>query len=265
MKFIDTHCHIHDSEFADRFGMSTDELVEDSVASGLEKLICVGTDVKSSLEAVKTADRHEICAASIALHPHEAESKSIEQLETEVQKLVEMADKLSENLVAIGETGLDYFYHESTEVISRQKAVFRMHIELALQLDLPLIFHVREAFDDFFEIIDDYEGIKGVVHSFSATKVELEGVIDRGLYVGLNGIMTFTGDQKQIEASKAVPLEKLLIETDAPFLTPKPLRGKINTPKNVILITQHLSEVRGEEEKRLVDQTTKNAKELFNL
>jgi len=150
-------------------------------------------------------------------------------------------------------------------VRDKQEYLFRLHIELALQYQLPLIFHIRDAFDDFFRIIGEYEGIKGVVHSFSAGPEELNGVISRGLYVGLNGIMTFSKQKSQLEAAKNVPLEKLLLETDAPFLTPVPFRGKICKPEHLVQTAQFLSELRGESLEEIANSTTANATKLFGV
>jgi TatD DNase family protein len=130
---------------------------------------------------------------------------------------------------------------------------------------LPLIFHVREAFDDFFSTYDQYKGLRGVVHSFSADTRVLDKILSRGLYIGLNGIMTFTKDQKQLEAAKAVPLNRLLLETDAPYLTPVPFRGKICEPKYVRVTAEFLSHLRGETLEELAAATTRNAAELFKL
>jgi TatD DNase family protein len=273
MQLVDTHCHIHDSEFAEKSEFTQEELVSRAQEVGVTKLICVGTSLRSSLEAAEFVKTNENCYFSVALHPHEAENYTVAELDAQIIKLSELVDSLPNNLVAIGECGLDYFYHDELDVRSKQKKLLRQHIDIALKHNLPLIFHVRnsqkfssqQAFDDFFSIIDEYNGITGVVHSFSATNVELEQIVSRGLYVGLNGIMTFTTDEKQLEAAKSVPISNLVVETDAPYLTPKPLRGTINEPKHVILITQFLSELRGESQALLAKQTTKNAKILFKL
>lgn len=265
MKLVDTHCHIHDSEFAVKSKYSQTEIVNRAAEAGVDQLICVGTSLKSSIEARDFAQVHDNCYFSIALHPHEAETYSVAELEQQFSELERVVSSSTERFVAVGECGLDYFYHDNDEVINKQEKLFREHIELSKKLQKPMIFHIRDAFDDFFRIIDEYEGIRGVVHSFSASSKELEGVISRGFYVGLNGIMTFTNDQKQLDAARQVPIGKLLIETDAPFLTPEPFRGKINEPKHVMNITQFLSELRGESQAFLAKQTTKNAKQLFNL
>jgi TatD DNase family protein len=273
---IDTHCHIHDSEFAEKSLYTADELISRAKDAGVAKLVCVGTSLTSSLEAKEFCRTRQNCYYSVALHPHEAENYSSTQLEQQMEQLGQAVEGPQTRLVAIGECGLDYFYHSNTKVHQKQEQLFRKHIELAQKFNLPMIFHIRDslkqeepsvgqAFSDFFRIVDEYEGVRGVVHSFSATTTELDGVLERGFYVGLNGIMTFTKDQNQLEAAKKIPLENLLLETDAPFLTPKPFRGSINEPKHVIIITQFLSELRGESQALLAKQTSKNATLLFNL
>ena len=169
----------------------------------------------------------------------------------------------NKNIVAIGECGLDYFYNHSDK--KDQFAALENQMQLAQDNTLPMIFHVREAFDDFWPIYDNFSRLKGVVHSFTDTTTQLDKALNRDLYIGLNGIMTFTKDQKQLAAAKAVPLERLLLETDAPFLTPKPLRGKINEPKNVSITAEFLAQLRGEELSTLAAATTKNARQLFGL
>lgn len=265
MTLVDTHCHIHDSEFASRYEQSQDELIEEAKKAGVETLICVGTEDRSNHEAVAFCKDRENCHASVALHPHEAEDFAQTGLEAQLKRMDELLSDKNCDIVAIGECGLDYFYHESDEVISRQKWLLREHLQRAQAHNLPVIFHVRDAFDDFFEVFDEFPGIQGVIHSFSATQSELEGCLRRGLYIGLNGIMTFTKVPEQLEAAKAVPLDKLLLETDAPFLTPKPFRGKICKPEHVACTAQFLGELRGESLDEIAAITTKNAKKLFSL
>ncbi len=262
---IDTHCHIHDSEFLQKYSVNPDELLHSAQLAGVEKVICVGTSIKSSKEAVAFVATRTDCYASIALHPHEVSDYADDELDEAVQTLELIAQTHPERLVAVGECGLDYFYHSDSKVQMRQQALFRRHIELALRYQLPLIFHIRDAFEDFFKIIDDYKGITGVVHSFSADVNALKGVVERGLYVGLNGIMTFSKQTDQLQAAKMVPLEKLVLETDAPFLTPAPFRGKMCEPKHVGITAQFLSNLRGETLEELRSKTTANARTLFGL
>ena len=166
-------------------------------------------------------------------------------------------------LVAIGETGLDYHYMHSPKLA--QEKLLRFQIDLALEHDLPLIFHIREAYKDFWRIFDEYKGLRGVVHSFSSNTHDLDEILSRGLYVGLNGIITFTSSQEQLEAAIRAPLDRILLETDAPFLTPVPFRGTICQPKHVRATAEFLSKLRGESLETLASATTHNAQALLNL
>jgi len=269
MQIIDTHCHIHDPEFTQKYDISVQQIIDDAAAEGVTQFICVGTSVQSSQEAVDfVADRNG-AYASLAIHPHEAESMQLQDIESEFKKIAAIAASGNKKIVAIGECGLDYYYHETQEVRDRQKALFCKHIDLALKHDLPLIFHIRSAFDDFFAILDDYalkgKKIRGVVHSFSAGTAELQGCVQRDLFVGLNGIMTFTKEETQLAAAKAVPLKNMLLETDAPFLTPKPFRGKMCQLKHVVVTGQFLADLRSESLETIAAATTTNARSLFSL
>ncbi|HPR10374.1 MAG TPA: TatD family hydrolase [Candidatus Saccharibacteria bacterium] len=252
MEFIDTHCHIHEPDYK----LPEKEARERAAAAGVDTIICVGTDVTTSSQAVMYASDKPTVWASIGLHPHDA--KLGNDAFTALAQLLP-----NKNIVAIGECGLDYFYNHSDK--KDQFAALENQMQLAQDNTLPMIFHVREAFDDFWPIYDNFSRLKGVVHSFTDTTTQLDKALNRDLYIGLNGIMTFTKDQKQLAAAKAVPLERLLLETDAPFLTPKPLRGKINEPKNVSITAEFLAQLRGEELSTLAAATTKNARQLFGL
>ena len=264
MQFIDTHCHIHDSTFLKKYEESPDELIDAAKEMGVSKLVCIGTDLKSSKESVEFASTRDNVFASIAHHPHEAKELTKQDCDAVVKELEDLF-KSTDQVIAIGECGLDYYYHESDETRQMQEYLFRLHIELALSHDLPLIFHIRDAFEDFFRIIDEYNGITGIVHSFSAGTDELQGCLERGLYIGLNGIMTFSKQKSQLEAAKNVPLEKLVLETDAPFLTPKPFRGKICKPEHVVQTAKFLSDLRGESLEEIAVSTSANAEKVLGV
>ena len=252
MEFVDTHCHIHASDYM----LPEAEVRQRAVAAGVTKLICVGTDERTSLEAVAYVQDKSNTWASVGLHPHDAKLGG-----DAFQAIKALAH--SNKVVAIGECGLDYYYNHSDK--KDQVTALEFQMQLALDNNLPMIFHVRDAFDDFWPIFDNSSGVRGVVHSFTATVQELDKVLQRGLHVGLNGIMTFTKDENQLVAAKAVPLERLLLETDAPFLTPVPLRGKVNEPKNVSLTADFLAKLRGEDLSQLASATTQNACQLFGI
>jgi TatD DNase family protein len=222
-------------------------------------MICVGTTLADSAHAIEFVSRHERIWASIGIHPHEA--KVYANDEESLQLFADLAAK--PGVIAVGECGLDYFYGHSPK--EDQERILRFQIELALKHDLPLIFHTREAFDDFWPIFDSYQGIRGVLHSFTDTQANLSKALERGLYIGVNGIATFTKDEKQLAMYKAIPSDRLLLETDAPFLTPAPFRGKICEPKHTVVTAEFLSTLRGELIGILSQATTQNACRLFNV
>lgn len=255
MEFVDTHCHIHFPDYA----LDPEQVIADAVSEGVTKLVAVGCTLSDSKLGVDFAARHPNIWASIGLHPHEG-SEYVHD-DHALQQFRDLASK--PKVIAIGETGLDYHYMHSSK--EDQQKLFRFQLDLAKEHNLPLIFHVREAFDDFWRILDEYEGLKGVVHSFSSNRADLEQILSRGFYVGLNGIMTFTKNKEQLEAAKAIPAEKLLLETDAPFLTPAPYRGTICQPKHVVVTAEFLSSLRKEDLSALAEQTTRNARTLFGI
>lgn len=252
MNFVDTHCHPYFDNFDD-----PESLLAEAAALGIDRIIAVGTTLVDSQKAISFAQAHKNVWASGGVHPHDAEG--FNQKSTEEFKSLLKQPKV----IAVGEIGLDFYKDYSPR--DAQKSVLKAQIEAGLDSGLPFIFHVREAFEDFFKIIDRYPRLPGVVHSFSAQPKELEQILERGLYVGLNGIMTFTKDEQQLQSAKQVPANRLLLETDAPFLAPKPFRGKTCEPKHLLATAEFLAELRGEQVEELANYTTKNAMELFKI
>jgi TatD DNase family protein len=267
MELVDTHCHIHEisgtTDVAKKWrkaGITNVELVmKNAAAAAVTRLICVGCTPEDSELAVDFVQKRVDCWASVGIHPHEAAQYVDDQ--NALDRLVALAAK--PKVVAVGECGLDYFYAHSPK--DAQAKILRLQLELAQKYNLPMIFHVRDAFDDFWPIFDEFKNIRGVIHSFTANQAVLTEVLKRDLYVGLNGIMTFTKDAAQLAAAKAVPLDKLVLETDAPFLTPAPQRGTICEPKHVSVTAQFLTALRGESFDQLASATTQNAKRLFGI
>ncbi len=256
MNFVDTHCHIHFPDYA----LDPEQVIADAATEGVTKLLAVGCTLADSTLAIEMAERHKNIWASVGLHPHEAKHYINEHEKLQQFRNLIVGDN---KVVAVGECGLDYHYMHSSK--QDQQKLFRFQLDLAQEHNLPLIFHVREAFDDFWHILDEYTGLTGVVHSFSASRTDLDQILSRGLYVGLNGIMTFTKDSQQLEAAKAVPLDKILLETDAPFLTPTPYRGTICEPKHVRVTAEFVANQRGLELEQITAATTMNAKQLFGV
>jgi len=247
---IDTHCHIHESDYS----LPINEVIDRATEADVLKYICVGTSEMSSADAISFADDHTATFAAVGVHPHETKDG--------YDQIAELASA-SDKVVAIGEIGLDYFYTHSPREVQMQ--ALKDQIQVALDHNLPIIFHVRESFGDFWPIFDAMPGIRGVLHSFTDSKDNLEKALARGLYIGVNGISTFTKDEAQKAVFDSIPLDRLLFETDAPFLTPAPLRGKVNEPAYVRNIAHYHAERRGLTLDAIAAVTSANAHTLFAI
>ncbi len=249
MQLIDTHCHIHEEDYP----LAIPDVLERAKQAGVEKLICVGTSEQSSIDAIRLAGDYDHIFASVGVHPHDTKDG--------YSQIAELAKQ--NKVVAVGEIGLDYFYNHSSREV--QIAALETQLQIALDNNLPVIFHVREAFDDFWPIFDNFKGIKGELHSFTDTQANLDKAFERGLYVGVNGISTFTKDAAQQRMYATIPLGKMVLETDAPFLTPNPYRGTINEPAFVSEVAKHHATIRGLEADQVATATTANAQALFTI
>lgn len=261
MQLIDTHCHIQDAQYPLDIG----DTLARAHHAGVGQMICVGTNIQDSKQALYFTTQHEHVYASVGVHPHDTKEgwQDLEKLIALSQSSQKDEQNNDMKLVAIGEIGLDYFYtHSSREV---QIQALEAQIALALQYNLPIIFHVREAFEDFWPIFDNFHGIRGELHSFTDTTENMEQALKRGLFIGVNGISTFTKDPLQQQMFARIPLKSMLLETDAPFLTPTPLRGKINEPAFVRHVAEFHSQVRSVSLDEIAIKTTANARALFAL
>ncbi len=269
-ELTDTHCHIQSiglSEgekttrelWAKAPELTVQTILANAANNTVTRMVCVGCDLEDSRLAIHFASDHPNCWASIGIHPHEAK-----QYAGKIDLLEEFAALAhQEKVVAIGECGLDYFYEHSPK--DSQKELLQFQLELAVRSHLPMIFHVREAFEDFWPLFDRYAGVAGIVHSFTDSIENLKQALERGLYIGVNGIATFAKTPAQLDVYKAIPLNRLVLETDAPFLTPTPYRGSINEPKHVKEIAHFLSELRAESFETVAQTTTENARNLLSL
>ena len=249
--FIDTHCHIHEAQFFDK--EQAEVVARNALENDVTKLLCVGTNQLSSREALEFSDRFAFCYAIVGVHPHDAKDGAsyIEQVLKDRHKKV----------VGIGEIGLDYYYTNSPKETQRQ--IFEQQLQWAVDYNMPVSFHVREAFDDFWQIFHNFPGVKGVLHSFTDSMENMQKGISEGLYIGVNGISTFARDKQ--EMWDAIPLERMVLETDAPFLTPVPHRGKVNEPAFVRNVAEYHANRRGVELEHLARVTSANASTLFSL
>lgn len=249
---VETHAHLH----FDTFAGEIDGLLQRAHEAGVHKLITVGVNTADSRKAVELAATYDSVWAAVGIHPHEA-GESVQA----IGYLRDLAGR--RKVVAIGECGLDFY--RSTISAHEQVAALRGQIELAIELGLPAIFHVREAFEQFFAVVQDYPDVTGVVHSFTGGPKELDQSLEAGLHVALNGIITFTKDSELLEAAKQVPHDRLILETDCPFLSPVPNRGKTNEPARLVDIIASLAELRGENARVLGKATTRTSEQLFRI
>jgi len=274
-ELFDTHCHTHElvrkvtpvydkwhSDGAERTPQSVLAAAKDA---GVTRALCIGTTLADSQLAVEFAGQHDDVWASIGIHPHEAADHNSTEVKQQFKGLLTPAsgsDPLASKILAVGECGLDYFYGHSPK--KDQMEMLRFQIEFALEHDLPLSFHVREAFDDFWPIFDSYKGVRGVLHSYTDNEANLEKAVERDLHIGVNGIATFAKPEQSV-IYRTIPQHLLLLETDAPFLTPVPFRGKVCESKHVRVTAEYLAELRGETLEALAAATTANARALFKV
>jgi TatD DNase family protein len=265
MTFTDTHCHIHEEDYPD-----SEDAYQRALEASVTRMIVVGTDLKSSQEAVQFASTHANAWATIGIHPHEAarEGERLGELRNIVKRINggihddgHTLSHLVGRLVGIGEIGLDYYYTHSPR--DAQIRVLEAQLQIAVDYNLPVSFHVREAFDDFWPIFDNFAGLRGVVHSFTDTIATMEQALTRDLYIGVNGIATFAKDKQALYA--AIPYQKMLLETDAPYLTPVPHRGKVNEPALLEHVAKHLANLQSINLQELSRATEASATHLFTL
>ncbi len=246
---IDTHCHIHESGF---YKEDREEVYRRAVDADI-KMICIGTTEQFSAEAIEFVKTHENTWATVGVHPHDTKDGWA--------KIGELLREKPRKLVGIGEIGLDYFYNNSPR--ETQIEALEEQLQWALDYNLPVSFHVREAYGDFWPILTNFPGVRGVLHSFTDSSQALEKALANGLFIGINGISTFAKDKQAM--FDAVPLERMLLETDAPFLTPVPYRGKVNEPAFVRNVAEYHAMRRGVELEHLARVTSANASSLFTI
>lgn len=248
---VDSHCHIHDVQF---YPTDREPVYKRAVEASVE-MILVGTSESDSRAAVEFAANHDHVWAVVGVHPHDTKDGW-----SDIGKILK---EKPNKLVGIGEIGLDYFYNNSPRDV--QIEALEQQLQWASDYNLPISFHVRDAFDDFWPIFNNFTGLRGVLHSFTDTASTLEEAFKRDLYIGVNGISTFTKNPEQRELFMSLPVERMLLETDAPFLTPLPYRGRVNEPAYVRQVAEYHASVRGESVEKIIDLTTKNARALFAL
>lgn len=250
---VDTHCHLNHEDFR---GDLTETLAR-ARDNGVARAVVVGFDVPSSLEAVALATSYASLVAAVGVHPHDARTWTDETL----ARIAEAA--LSSRVVALGEIGLDYHYDFSAR--DDQRRAFREQLALAGKLDLPVVIHSREAEDETLAIVREV-GLPargGVMHCFPGGPDLARQALDLGLYIGITGVVTFPKAQAMRDVAAFAPADRLLVETDAPYLAPVPLRGKRNEPSLLPYVVRAVADARGLTESDVAGLTTRNARELF--
>lgn len=251
--FVDSHCHLDRLEQGDT---PLKETLDFARNRGVEHFLCVSVSVKDFDAMFEKVRAFDDVSVSCGVHPlHQEDACSYE-------KLLQKASK--PEVVAIGETGLDYFYSADTQEVQRQS--FIDHIKVANVLNKPLIIHTRDAREDTIELLREYKdpGTKGVLHCFTESLEMAEAAIDLGFYISISGIVTFNSAESLREVVKAVPLDRLLIETDSPWLAPVPHRGKSNQPGYVVEVAEFIAELKGVSVEALAQATTQNFYRLFD-
>ena len=251
---FDTHAHMNDEAFAaDRH-----QLLCGLEEKGVGLVMNVGCSLESSREAVELAEKYPFVYASVGSHPDAADEVDAAVLE-EYRKL----RKLSGKVKAIGEIGLDYHYEDIPRQVQRE--AFRMQMALAKELNMPVIVHEREAHDDGMAIVREFPEVTGVFHCYSGSAEMARQLVDRGWYIGFTGVLTFKNARKAVETAMAIPLERIVLETDCPYMAPEPFRGKRNDPGYLFRMAEKLAELRGMPVEQIRAITTENGKRLYRI
>lgn len=249
---FDTHSHYDD----EKFNPDREAILNNLQSQGVSLVVSCGCDIDSTQFNFDLAQKYDYIYFAAGFHPENLQGATLDDL-----KIIE---KFAQNkkCVAIGEIGLDYHWMDSPKEVQRE--FFEAQIELAKKLDIPVIVHDRDAHGDTLDILKSTKP-KGVVHCFSGSREMAREIIRLGMYIGLNGVVTFPNARKSLEVVKEIPIERLVLETDCPYLAPTPVRGKRNDSSNIPYIAEKISEVLGIDAQELLDITNNNAKKLYNL
>lgn len=270
MGFIDTHAHL---DFSD----DPQIWINNAKNAGVSKIVCVGTSIEASKKCVETAIKYSSGDiqnyASAGIHPEDGKEDIKKFGENYILELEKVA-QFSKKVVAIGECGLDFHLEGGSRPVTVeddkefQRQLFKKHVDLAKELDLPLIVHCRNGWEEIFQLLSigyRQSTLRGVFHSWTGDLEAAKKAIGIGFYISFSGILTFKNAGVIADVAKWVPIDKVVLETDSPFLSPEPLRGRQNEPKNVKIVAEFLAELRGESPSKIEEITTLNALELFGL
>jgi TatD DNase family protein len=252
---FDTHVHLN----ADQYKDDLEEVIERAQSAGVEYMVVVGFDRETIQKAMEITEKYDFIYASVGWHPVDAVDMKPEDLEW-IQELASHP-----KVVALGEMGLDYYWDKSPKDV--QQEVFRQQIRLARKVNLPIIIHNRDATEDVVRILKEekVEEVGGIMHCFTGSLEVAKQCMDMNMYISFGGPVTFKNAKKPKEVAVQIPLDKLLIETDCPYLTPHPYRGKRNEPSYVSYVAEQIAELKEMDYEELARKTTENAKKLFGI
>lgn len=251
--YIDTHAHLNFKAF----NLDWAQVIEKAKSAGIEAIINVGSNLKTSLKAVEIAEKSDGMYAAVGLHPIHVKDEKFDE-----EKFLGLAKH--KKVVAIGETGLDYYYDKSNT--EAQKEIFVKSIKLAQVVSKPIIMHSREATKDLLPVLMAEGSLpSGVMHCFEGDWQFAKIILDMGFYISFTGLITFSKNRTTEEVIYEAPLERILIETDCPYMTPDPYRGKRNEPAYVVEVARKIAEIKKISQEKVAEQTSKNARELFKL
>ncbi|MBU1019834.1 MAG: TatD family hydrolase [Firmicutes bacterium] len=250
---VDTHVHLNSHKFTENL----DEVIKRALQNGVEMMIVVGYDKETNRKAIKIAEQYSFIFATVGYHPTEAKNIRDEDFTLLIEQLQH------QKVVGVGECGLDFYWDK--EFIDKQISVFQRQIEISLEMKKPLVIHMRDASEATYNVLSEYHDLLGIMHCYSGSPEMAEMFLKLGLHISLGGPVTFKNGIKPKEVAAMVPIDKLLIETDSPYLSPHPFRGKTNEPYMVKLVAEEIARVRGMSYTELATETTKNAYKLFNI
>ncbi len=251
---FDTHAHLNDPAFDE----DREALLENLPQHGISYVMNAGCSLESSRDICRMAEQYPFLYASVGSHPDSADEVNEAVLEE-----YRMLCKQNSKVKAIGEIGLDYHYEDIPREI--QKKAFRMQMELASQLDMPVIIHDRKAHEDALSIVEQFPKVKGVFHCYSGAGEMAKWLIQRGWYIGFTGVLTFKNARKAVEIAESIPLEHLVLETDCPFMAPEPFRGRRNSPQYLYRMAEVLAEIKHLPVEEIQRITTENGKRLYRI
>ena len=259
MEIVDSHAHLNDDALIN----DLDNIKKNMIDLGVSKVLIPGWDIKSSIDAINISSFYDGFYAAVGIHPENIDGFDL----NEIDKIKELAN--NKKVIAIGEIGLDYHYTKENKEM--QFKFFKEQLKLALELNLPVIIHMRDCTEDMLTIVKEFKkennlnSIKGIMHSFSGSIETMNEFLKLGFYISFSGPVTFKNARQQKECASICPLDRILVETDSPYLSPEPFRGKRNEPKNTFYTLKYISELRGKSLEEMANATTSNFKRLFNL